>query len=154
VQDDRSIVEAAVPAEEVYDGQYLGRAPDIMLRQAPGVHIEGVIGRDRDPFESPSRWRGENKEIGLFVAHGPDIDSDAALEGMHILDVAPTVLHHTNTAVPTNLDGEVRTDLFAGGSEPASRDTVSQPPVGNKIDSVGDTEREVSDRLSDLGYLQ
>ncbi len=154
VHDGQTIVESAVPAEDVYEGSHLDRAPDILLRQAPGVHIEGAVGRERDPFEAPSRWRGENKETGLFLASGPDVDPDASLEDMHILDIAPTVLHHTDTPVPTNLDGEVRTDLFADGSDPAERTPKTQRPAGTGTGGPGGADSEVSDRLSDLGYLQ
>lgn len=152
--DGQTVVETAEPAEEVYTGPHLGRAPDIVLRQASGVHIAESLGGSRDPFESPSTWRGENKETGLFLAHGEAIDSNAALQDMHILDIAPTVLHHCGTAVPSNLDGEVRTDLFAAGSGPASCDPATQPPAGTETDADVDTDGTVSDRLSDLGYLQ
>lgn len=152
--DGQTVVETAEPAEEVYTGPHLDQAPDIVLRQAPGVHIAESLGGSRDPFESPSTWRGENKETGLFLAHGEDIDSDAALQDMHILDIAPTVLHHCGTAVPSNLDGGVRTDLFIAGSEPSSRAPASQPPAGTETGAAVDTDGTVSDRLSDLGYLQ
>jgi predicted AlkP superfamily phosphohydrolase/phosphomutase len=148
----RTVVEAAVPAETVYQGEHIDRAPDILLRQAPGVHIEGAVG-GTEPFQSPSRWRGENKETGLFVAHGPAIEPNAELDDMHILDIAPSVLHHENTAVPTNLDGSVRTGLFAAGTGPAERDPATQPPVGSGIDGDA-TESRVGERLQDLGYLQ
>jgi predicted AlkP superfamily phosphohydrolase/phosphomutase len=151
----RPIIEAAVPGEDVYEGPHLDRAPDIVLHQAPGVHIAESLGGDQEPFEAPTTWRGENKDTGLFLAHGPDIDPDADLTDMHILDIAPTVLHHCGEAVPSNLDGEVRTDLFVADSEPATRDPATQPPVGTGVgDAIDADEGEVSERLSNLGYLQ
>ena len=152
--DGKPVVEAAVPAEEVYDGPYLDRAPDILLRQAPGVHIGEAIGGDREPFERPTTWRGENKETGLFAAHGPAIDPNGDLSAMHILDIAPTVLHRMGAAVPSNLDGSVRTDLFVEGSEPAQRPPESREPLGSPAEGDALDRSEVSDRLSDLGYLQ
>jgi len=150
----RTVVEAAVPAEDVYEGPHVAEGPDIVLRQGPGVHIAESIGGDRDPFEAPDRWRGENKATGLFLAHGPDIDPDADFEDMSILDVAPTVLHHLDTAVPTDLDGDVRTGLFADGSDPASREPESQVPADPAAGGGTDTGSDVEDRLTDLGYMQ
>lgn len=152
--DGKQIIEAAVPAEEVYNGPYINRAPDIVLRQAPGVHIEGAVGRERDPFETPSYWRGENKETGLFLAYGPDIDPAADLPEMHILDIAPTVLHLRATPIPSNLDGKVRTDLFVDQSDPATREPRTQAPADMSVDADTGTVSEVSDRLRNLGYLQ
>jgi len=148
------VIEGALPAEDVYEGRYVDRGPDIVLRQAPGVHIAEALGGDHDPFESPAKWRGENKETGLFVAHGSHVDSDAQLNDMHILDIAPTVLHLQGTPVPSNVDGEVRTELFVDGSEPATREPQTQAPVGPTEEAGANVDSDVSDRLSDLGYLQ
>lgn len=117
----RRIVDDAVPAEEVYDGPYLDAGPNIVLSQASGVHAAESVGGARDPFGSPTKWHGENKETGLFLAHGPDVDPEAELPDMHILDIAPTVLHLMDTPIPRNLDSEPRVDLFAEGSNPATR---------------------------------
>jgi predicted AlkP superfamily phosphohydrolase/phosphomutase len=148
----RTVVEAAVPAEDVYDGPHVERGPDLLLRQGPGVHVDGTVSGERDPFGKPDRWRAENEETGLFVAHGPAVDPEAEPSDMHILDIAPTLLHAHGVAVPTGMDGEVRTDLYAAGSEPATSDVAYRESTANDREAAAG-ESAVDERLQDLGYL-
>lgn len=92
--------------DEIYDGEYLDEAPDLILDQMPNVHIRGSIGRDA-VFEKPSDtgWRAENKKIGLFVGAGPDIDGPVP-EQISILDLCPTILKLYDVDRPAKLDGE------------------------------------------------
>ncbi|WP_424017698.1 alkaline phosphatase family protein [Halorientalis pallida] len=146
------VIREALPASAVYDGPHVADGPDVVLRQAPNVHVDGSIGAD-DVFGEPETWRGENKETGLFMAYGDEFVTDMFPDDMHILDIAPTVLHLHGEAVPSALDGTVRTELFAPDSEPANRDPTrvsirEQSDRTTPADAGG-----VSDRLEDLGYL-
>lgn len=149
------ILSAVHNAEDIYDGPYLDRGPDLVLDQAPGIHIAESLGGQRAIFDRPEAWRAENKTTGLFAAYGDSIDPMAELTDMHILDVAPTILHLHGQDVPSDVDGRVRMDLFADGSAPARRPVRTREPLhvgenGNP-DAV---ESGVTERLEDLGYLQ
>jgi predicted AlkP superfamily phosphohydrolase/phosphomutase len=137
----------------VYSGPYVDRGPDIVLNQTAGVHIEGKIGHD-DAFGSPSRWHGENKDTGMFIAHGTEIDGNGSITDMHILDIAPTLLHLHGEGVPEQMDGEIKGDLFTAESEPANRVVVHIDAA--EIDSAESqaVESDVADRLEDLGYME
>jgi len=115
------VVESVHRAEEVYEGPYLDDAPDLIIDQAAGTHIPGTVGRE-SVFSAPADdgWRAENKRSGLLVATGPSFGT-GSVDGLSILDLAPTLLHLHDCAVPTDMDGAVRSDLFESGSEPASR---------------------------------
>jgi predicted AlkP superfamily phosphohydrolase/phosphomutase len=147
------VFDRVLRGEAVYTGEHVGRGPDIVLDQAAGIHIEGKIGAD-DVFGTPEKWRGENKDKGLFVAHGPEIDADAALDGMHILDIAPTLLHLHGQAVPERMDGKVRRGLFEPGSAPAERGVSRTELTDLERPTRVSTGRQVTDRLSDLGYIE
>lgn len=153
--DGKEVVTTASHAANVYDGPYLDQGPDIILRQAPGVHIEGKIG-NVEPFGKPGRWRGENKETGLFIAHGPDIDKNAPLTEMQITELAPTILHFHGKSIPGPMDHEPRIELFKDGSAPAERDITIGEMGGEDGDSAQEIDKDgdVSQRLSDLGYLE
>ena len=139
--------------EAVYTGEYVSRGPDVVLDQAAGIHIEGKIGAD-DVFGTPETWRGENKDKGLFVAHGPEIDADATLDEMHILDIAPTLLHLHGQAVPERMDGTVQRALFEPGSASADRAVSRTEITDPKRPTRESAGRQVTDRLSDLGYME
>jgi predicted AlkP superfamily phosphohydrolase/phosphomutase len=100
----------------------MDEAPDIVVDQRPGVHIQGHIGRDQvftDPTDDG--WRGENKRTGLFAVSGPDFRS-GEVNQLSILDLAPTMLHLFEKSIPEDMDGEVRTDVFDPDSKPANRE--------------------------------
>lgn len=148
------VVESAVPAESVWEGPYVADGPDLVLKQAPNVHIDGSIGAE-EPFAGPDRWRGENKDTGLFVAYGKEINPDTILNDMHITDIAPTILHLHGVSVPKEMDGTPRTALFESESDAASRTVLHTD--ANWI-NAGEFDRDYSgdhiqDRLIDLGYL-
>jgi len=123
--------------EEVYEGEYATDAPDIVIDQSPGVHIPGNIGRG-EVFTDPvaDGWRGENKRDGLFVATGPSFD-EGDIEGLSILDLAPTLLHLHDCRIPNDMDGSVRTDVFASGTGPAEREVSYR----SATDTLAEKER-------------
>lgn len=149
----RLVVDKAHRASEVYEGPFVDEGPDLLLEQAPGVHIDGKIGGDA-VFDRPARWQGENKRTGLFIAHGPWIDPDASIPQLQITDIAPTILHLLNQPVPGKMDGQVRSDLFQVGTPVADRQvrwTDWEQPDNREFE---DFAGHVRDRLSDLGYLE
>ncbi|MDB2245710.1 alkaline phosphatase family protein [Halorubrum ezzemoulense] len=151
-EEGNAVFDRVLCGEDVYNGSHADRGPDVVLDQAAGVHIEGKIGND-GVFGEPSKWNGENKDTGMFIGYGPDIDETAVLSDMHILDIAPTVLHLHGEDVPERMDGEVRYDLFDAASEPANRDVsrISSQVGGPDSQTI---ERDVTDRLEDLGYME
>jgi len=75
-----------------------------------------------DTFTSadPEPWMGENTRRGLFAPIGPAFKT-GTVEGLSILDLAPTLLHLHGHAIPQDMDGNVRADLFADDHEAGSR---------------------------------
>jgi len=151
--DGNPVFDQVLRGSDVYSGSHVDRGPDIVLDQAAGVHIEGKIGYD-DVFGAPSKWNGENKDTGMFIGYGPDVEETAALTDMHILDIAPTLLHLHGNEIPKRMDGEVRRELFASGSDPAERE-VTRVDVEDAISADSKAvDRGVADRLEDLGYME
>jgi predicted AlkP superfamily phosphohydrolase/phosphomutase len=155
--DGAPVFDEVLRGKDVYSGPYIDQAPDIVLDQAKGVHIEGKIGDD-EVFGAPGKWHGENKDTGMFIGYGPDIDETAKISDMHILDIAPTILHLHGEAVPERMDGEVRRELFRSESKLAEKEVTrlsveDLDEEGIRSDS-GTLEGDVTDRLEDLGYLE
>jgi predicted AlkP superfamily phosphohydrolase/phosphomutase len=115
------IIQKVYSKEEIYRGEYLPEAPDLIMDQAKGIHIPGGIGQ-QTIFDVPRRWRAENKRFGIFMAYGPDIKQTGKIENVSILDLAPTILHLLGLGIPSDMDGRVLKEIFREESEPAQRE--------------------------------
>jgi len=144
-EDGDPVARQVMRREEAYDGPFVDDAPEIVFDQRPGVHTSGAIGSN-PVFADAGQWEAENVRTGLFLADGPAVEA-VDLDGpISITDVAPTVLHSVDCAVPTDVDG-TPLPLF-GGREVRTREPLP-------FDAVTDAAREnVQDRLEDLGYLE
>jgi predicted AlkP superfamily phosphohydrolase/phosphomutase len=121
------VVDAVYPGDLIYAGEYADEAPDLVLEAADGVRISESVGRGT-VFGETARgdWNGVNSRRGLFAATGPSF-ATGTVEGLSILDLAPTLLHLRGYPVPDDMDGRVRRDVFAADSEPARRDVIERP---------------------------
>jgi len=81
-------------------------------RPTPVLLIRG------QPFEGAvrkiSRLSGTHTENthGIFLAAGPDIDPDAKINGIHVHDIAPTLLFGLGMPVAENFAGRAWQELF------------------------------------------
>ena len=135
--------------EEIYSGEYMDEAPDLIMDQEKGVHILGGIGK-KDVFGFGEKWKAENKKHGLFIAHGPNIKQKGKIENISILDLAPTMLRINGIKKPSSMDGNVLT-----------KSVVNVPNELEEVDdsSLEKTETnsqpsEIKSRLKDLGYTE
>lgn len=119
----KRIIEKVWLKEEIYSGEYLEEAPDIILDQAHGIHIAGKLGLE-EVFQPSGRWKAENKKFGLFVTWGPDIKAFPGLKNVSILDLAPTIVHMMGVPVPDDMDGRVLMEVFREDSPLAKTDVT------------------------------
>lgn len=96
--------------EQIYSGKYLDRAPDLILDQNSGYHINGGIGGGK-VFTKPTKWLGENSKYGLFLAYGPNV-KQGKIEDISILDIAPTLLHSMEINIPKDMEGRVLFEIL------------------------------------------
>lgn len=137
--------------EDLYEGEYVDKAPDLIFDQRPGVHTSEAMG-DGEIFSTPTDWRAENVPEGMVLFHGDDVAA-GDLGEVKISDIAPTILHWMGHAVPTDMDGEVLTDVFADGAPPAERSVETREPLPD-LDADPTIDAAVEDRLADIGYLE
>ena len=132
--------------EEVYHGQYLDLAPDIVYRIPKYPQSASIEGR--------AEWRqallsGHHVPEGIFFARGPDIkQSGKKLPGLKIHDIAPTILHLFGLPVPKDMDGRVLAEIFKKESEPGQH-KVRYQEIDHEVERVRRKVKELK-RLKKL----
>ena len=115
--------------EEVLSGEYLDRAPDLLLEAGAFYSLSHA----RERVEEADWLSGDHRPEGIYVTSGPGVDPGSGPE-ISLADFAAQI----STAVGVQLEqGE--------GSEPAG-DAVGV--------FSGEEERQVEERLRGLGYLE
>jgi arylsulfatase A-like enzyme len=87
---------------------------------------------------------------------GADIKEDNEIEGAHITDITPTLLHLLGEPIPADMDGKVLFEAFDGGIKATreSRCESGEPAMRDSDYNYTEEERRaVEGRLRDLGYM-
>lgn len=153
--DDRPVASDVSAATDVYSGPFVSDGPDIVVDQGENIHISGSVGAE-DLFEEPTDWVAENHCDGIVVGHGPSVSAGGDFDQQPVIyDLAPTILHWFGQAVPEHMDGRVLTELFDADAEPARRpvETTDRGDVGSAHARGEDDQKQMRERLQDLGYL-
>ncbi len=154
----------ARPTEEVLSGPHLDSAPDILCLPNTGyLPTEALTSFDplavaaahRSLFSRSTLWCGTHSPYGVVAIGGPGV-AKGTIRKATLEDIAPTVLYAMGLPVPGDVDGRVLLEAFteehrrdnqviveaAGGQQEAAPETLS-----------ADEERQVEERLKQLGYL-
>jgi predicted AlkP superfamily phosphohydrolase/phosphomutase len=142
----KSVATAVHDPDSVYTGERL-YGPDLLVEYTTGVDAPESIGGD--VFGETTEWLATHCRTGVFAAWGDGFTDGTA--DVELYDLAPTLLHHADAAVPEDVDGEVRFDILTG--EAADRDVEHGLPTatGCGTDQAG---REVEATLRELGYME
>lgn len=159
------IVREILRREDCLDGPHLEMAPDIVVVMNPDYGSSDRVSNYSSIVTSRPRISdpGGHQIEGIFVAAGAGLArSPSPLDDLRIEDIAPTVLHLSGLAVPTDMDGRVLTPLFAVGG-PHDRPVEASDPPGRWPDeatarnadaSAESDEEAVRERLRALGYFE
>lgn len=102
--DGNKVVKEVYERDMIYSGNHLEKAPDLIIDQNEGYHINGGIGFEKT-FKKTLTWLGENKRTGLFSIYGPGVRK-GFMGKISILDVAPTILSLMGIKIPDDMDGK------------------------------------------------
>jgi predicted AlkP superfamily phosphohydrolase/phosphomutase len=174
VDTDQPIVKAVRRKEEVYDGPYLSKAPDLAIEWNYDIIVSGLRCHDRSGRElivekaadivERRNVSGDHRPEGILIASGPQIKADQEISGAHIMDIAPTVLALMGQTVPAYMDGRVLVEALASDFSRAisarldetTEDGVS-PQMSAPAESLEFSAEEaamVETRLRGLGYIE
>jgi len=145
-------------SEELYNGKHLCRAPDIsFLPRDMSNKALGTMSFMSNRFIRPSYGlSGDHRMNGVLICAGNDIRRGKTLEGAHIVDLAPTVLHLMGTSVPKDMDGRVLVEMFEQRFMQANPIEYSDSGTEDEIPASPfslEEEQDVKARLRALGYL-
>ncbi len=154
------IVLEAYRREEIYSGERLEMAPDLILVTQDcykgGTSINELV--SEVPLDVLSKLSGVHRMDGILLAQGPHVRKNAPLEKAGIIDVAPTIMYMLDMPIPSDMDGKPLTALF---EEVYSQQTEANYTDERKYEDVASDEYGYSEeeeesvrlKLEALGYL-
>jgi predicted AlkP superfamily phosphohydrolase/phosphomutase len=163
--------------EEIYRGEQVGRAPDLLIdwnldggySYLSGRSLEDHSGRslrrlaphEFNSHEMATRG-GSHRPNGMLMAVGGPFASRGAVQGASLSDLAPTILFYQGLGIPQEMEGRVLSELFnpefLGAHAPERVHGADAQPAAAAVeapaDNYTDEERAIIERrLRDLGYL-
>jgi predicted AlkP superfamily phosphohydrolase/phosphomutase len=143
--------------EEVYHGEHLSRAPDILFMPKDLRTVASGTWRfySNRALDRPV-MRGHHRMEGMVMAIGEPFKHAYHMKGAALVDLAPNILYLLDCPIPRYMDGKLWEDAFLPGTlterlarwsdRPSTRDEV--PRSVSKRD-----DEELKRRLKALGYL-
>jgi predicted AlkP superfamily phosphohydrolase/phosphomutase len=118
----RPVVTKVYRREELYQGPYVDRAPDLLF-VIDDCHYDQLLrlgGKGGEIWTSSYPRTGWHGLRGMFIAHGPQIKPGRLAE-VRLVDIAPTALHLMGMTVPAHMDGRVVSEMLRDDAEAARR---------------------------------
>ncbi|MBW2051416.1 MAG: alkaline phosphatase family protein [Deltaproteobacteria bacterium] len=165
VETGEKVVEWVRHRDEIYSGDHVHKAPDLLIRWKESEKIAGLrYGAQGKPIypRYPTREHkintGDHRPMGVFMAHGDGIKRHFEVNGLNIVDVTATIIHLNQLFVPHYMEGEVAESIFdehLRSINPITRD--QQEITSTKAELLEYSQEEESvlrDRLRGLGYVE
>ncbi len=170
----RPVVNRVQHRDEIYDGAYVDRSPDLIVRtNYPGGYAyQGKSSRQGCPtapveqlrIDAPGSMKfysaksGTHRDEGIFLAQGPMIRPGHRISGARLMDVVPTLFYLMGEPVPQDMDGVVLRDALRPeflASRPVLSGDANTQREGSETPTYSvEDEAIISQRLQDLGYLE
>jgi predicted AlkP superfamily phosphohydrolase/phosphomutase len=155
-----SIVERVFRANELYNGQFVGEAPDLSFLTTKMEYKALGLSDFNSPrvLEPVYGCTGNHRVEGFLAARGRGVIREGVeAKGAAIQDLAPSILYVLGVPVPRDMDGHVLEGIFT--PEYMSVHPVEYGEVGG-LGSLHDgrvysaeEEEELARRLKGLGYV-
>ena len=156
------VITSVITREEAYPGAVMDKAPDLLITLRDRGFVS-ILNADR-PLRPRAEVLGTHRPEGVFIAVGPGIEPGQRSEPIALVDVTPTVLYSLDLPIPSDLEGQVPTDVFSTAfvaKRPVRAGSPTHPPdpfpdrQDNQEPVLGaEAEAEMVARLQALGYLE
>ncbi len=153
------VVESIYRREEIYHGEQLEKAADIVFIPTRLEYFgfgEYEFG-SHQIIESMRRGiSGTHRMNGVFLAYGSSIEAGVEITGKSLIDLAPTIMHLMSLPVPERMDGKVIEEAIASDYVPVPMTEVSgwSSSDNGRGDGLSEEQKKiVAERLRGLGYV-
>jgi predicted AlkP superfamily phosphohydrolase/phosphomutase len=154
------VVEAVYRREEIYSGDQVEHAPDILFLPRRLEYFgfgEYEFGSHKIIEAMKRGISGTHRMNGVFLAYGQAVQPGVQVKDAQIVDLAPTILHLMGEPIPEHMDGGVLKEILHGDVRPSQDSAQAGEWDGRPNgDNGGLTEEEkqaLTDRLRSLGYV-
>ncbi|MBI5301692.1 MAG: alkaline phosphatase family protein [Chloroflexi bacterium] len=153
-RDGAPLVEHIWKKEEIYRGVHLDQAPDILFlpRNLETIAFGDFEFGSNKIIEPSFGVSSSHRMNGIFIANGAGVKSTGEFSGAQLIDLAPTILHLMGLPVPTDMDGRVLSEALAD-TRAVEYGGTSEKSATTTEGYSDEEEREVMERLQDLGYI-
>jgi len=146
--------------EEIYHGEYVHQAPDIVLYMNELLtEFDPSLGHDSffSYDFSSKRSNAGHRMDGILILKGPRFRKGLKIGQAEIIDGAPTILYLMGCPIPDDMDGKVLTSAFNPSyleSNPIKYEKVIEKAAPREHKWSKEEEKAIKERLKALGYLQ
>lgn len=159
-QTGKPIVKHVWTKEEAFPGQHNQQAPDLNLVMQDFSFVS-ILNKNPIIVQRPE-VEGTHFPEGIFIAQGPGIRQGMRLPQLSILDVAPCLLYSLGLEIPSDLEGQLPTDMFKESFLKDNPGRIGDPTepsnayVGDhqKVTMNKDDEAQIYKQLKMLGYIE
>ena len=156
-----NVVEAVYRREDIYAGDYLDKAPDIVFMPTRLEYFgfgEYEFGSHKIIEAMERGISGTHRMNGIFLAYGAHVKPGTKVAGASLVDLAPTILHLMSASIPEQMDGRILEEAISPDFQPldVAMDetwTAGDDGFGDDQGLTEDQKRVVAERLRGLGYV-
>lgn len=159
-QNHKTIVEEVYEKGEIYKGDFLDEAPDLLVKFKEGYASYPLYSGNKMISDTPPDTTGGHHEDGVLYIYGSDIREGVTLSRARIVDIAPTLLYMYDLPVSKEMDGRILLEAFKPESEILVREPKYVEPSEFDIKEralervyTKEEEEKIKRRLENLGYL-
>ena len=156
------VVEAVYRREEIYHGDYLDKAPDIVFMPTRLEYFgfgEYEFGSHKIIEAMRRGISGTHRMNGIFLAYGVTIEAGVEVKDASLVDLAPTILYLMSAPAQAHMDGRILREVISSEHQPVEPQVDSSwtaedgDGYGNGQGLTEEQKRVVAERLRGLGYV-
>lgn len=153
-RDGNPLIEYIWKKEEIYKGAHVEQAPDILFlpRKLETIAFGDFEFGSNRILEPSFGVSSSHRMNGIFVASGAGVKKAGEFKGAQLIDLAPTILHLMHQPVPRDMDGHVLTEAISD-PRPVEYGGSAEGRTPTTEGYSDEEERQVIERLKDLGYI-